>query len=365
MIKIELSLRNLLTIAGVLAGLWLLTKLWGVLLLASVGLLLAAALMPYVDWLWRKTGNRALAVLIVVLAVVLAFAFVLLIVAPPMYNQGRDLWDQYPELQDRAARIAEERGWLDLRDRIIEFQPADLVGPQLVDTSRTVLNVVIASVTVFFLAAYFLIDARRLREFLFFSTPHAWHVHIRELLPALQRVVGGYIRGQLITSASIFLFTFVMLTVLRVPNATALAAIAGVADLIPLIGVYVLLAPMTLAALSVSTTTAIIAVAVMVAYQQFEDRLLVPRVYGQTLRLPTIAVVLAILAGGELLGLIGALLALPAAAAIRVIVEYFAEVRRRSGTAAAEQAAPEEHVFAPDEEVDSRERPIGVPGGND
>src|SRR5262249_15132741 len=136
----------------------------------------------------------------------------------------------------------------------------------------------------------------------------------------------------------------------------ALAAIAAVADLIPLVGVYILLTPMTLAAFSVSPTTAIVVVAAMVAYQQIEDRLLVPRVYGQTLRLPTIAVVLALLAGAELLGLIGALLALPLAAGIRVVVEYFAQVRKDAlqsdaerAEAAATQAGPRDQPFAPDE----------------
>src|SRR3712207_7155288 len=76
----------------------------------------------------------------------------------------------------------------------------------------------------------------------------------------------------------------------------------------------------------------------MVAYQQFEDRILIPRVYGSTLRLPTIAVVLAILAGAELLGLVGALLALPVAAGLRVVVEYFAEVRKGSPRSDATQA---------------------------
>ena len=358
MITIQLSVKNILTIVGVLVGLWLLSKLWGVVLLASVGLLLAAALMPYVDWLWRKIHNRALAVVLVVLSVLLAVALVLLLVLPTIITQGRDLWERAPELQDRAARFADERGWVDLRDRIDEFTFGDLVRDRdWVDTSRTVLTAVFQLFTIFFLAAYFLLDARRVKQFLYFSTPAAWHVHIRELLPALQRVVGGYIRGQAITSGAIFFFSLILLTVLRVPNAIALAGIAAIADLIPLIGVYVLITPMVLSALQVSTTTAIVVVAVMVAYQQFEDRVLVPRVYGQTLRLPTIAVVLAILAGGELLGLAGALLALPLAAGIRVVVEYFAQVRKESAASVAEEAeqaaestGPPDQAFAPDDD---------------
>ena len=364
MITLQLSVKNFLTIVGVLVGLWLLVQLWGVLLLSAVGLLIAAALMPYVDWLWRKSHNRPLAVVIVVMAVLAGVALVLLLIVPTMVTQGRDLWERAPELQERAARFSDERGWRDLSARIREFRPGDLVRDRdWVDTSRTVIGVVFSLFTVFFLAAYFLLDARRLKQFLYFSTPRPWHVHIRELLPALQRVVGGYIRGQAITSGAIFVFSIILLTVTRVPNPIALAAIAAVADLIPLIGVYILIAPMALSALQVSVTTGIVVVAAMVVYQQFEDRLLVPRVYGQTLRLPTIAVVLALLAGVELLGLLGALLSLPVAAGIRVVVEYFAEVRKENAPSEAEaeraaaDAAPTDQQFAPD--VDGRPYPIG------
>lgn len=353
MIRIELSLRNIVTIAGVLAGVWLLTRVWDVILLAGIGLLLAAALMPYVDWLWRRSGNRAAAVTFVVLLMLAFFALVVVIIVPPMVAQGRALWEQAPEIQRRAAEVAAARGWQDVAQRIEQFTWGDvtqIAGTRLVDTSRTVLSAVISLVTVFFLAAYFLLDARRLKQFLYFSTPRRWHRHIRALLPALQRVVGGYIRGQAITSGAIFVFSFVVLSVLGVPNALALAAIAAIADLIPLIGVYVFLAPMLLAALSVSISTAVIVVALMVAYQQFEDRVLVPRVYGATLRLPTIAVVLALLVGVELLGLVGALLSLPVAAGVRVVVEYFSEARRRLPEEAADQVSPDDQAFAPDQE---------------
>jgi putative heme transporter len=360
MITIQLTVRNLLLIVGVLAGLWLLTQLWPVLLLAAVGLLLAAALMPYVDWLWRRTHNRALAVLIVVLAVLAAVALLLVLVAPPMFAQGRDLWERAPEFRDDAARFAEARGWTDLRDRIQRFEPEEVVaGTDVVSTSRTVFNVVFSLFSTFFLAAYFLLDARRLKRFLYFSTPRSWHIHIRELLPALQRVVGGYIRGQAITSGAIFVFTFIVLTIMDVPNAIALSAVAAITDLIPLVGVYILIVAVALPALTVSPSAAIVVVGAMVVYQQFEDRVLIPRVYGATLRLPTIAVVLAILAGAQLLGLVGALLALPLAAGIRVVVEYFADVRKKTGAsaraeaeqaeAAADEAAPPDQPFAPDE----------------
>jgi predicted PurR-regulated permease PerM len=302
----------------------------------------------------------------VVLALLGCFAIAVLLIAPPMIEQGRDLWEQTPELQRRAAAFASSRGWHDAAARIEDFRWSDVTdraGTQLVDTSRTLLGAIISLVTVFFLAAYFLLDAGRLHQFLYFSTPQGWHKHVRALLPALQRVVGGYIRGQAITSGAIFTFSFATLSALGVPNALALAAISAIADLIPLIGVYVFLAPMLLAALSVSVTTAIVVLVLMVVYQQFEDRVLVPRVYGATLRLPTIAVVLALLVGVELLGLVGALLSLPVAAAVRVTVEYFAEACRRPPSVAADQSSPDDQPFAPDIEPDAtaaREQPAQV-----
>jgi predicted PurR-regulated permease PerM len=352
MIRIDLSLRNLLVILGVLVGLWLLTKLWGVVLLAAVGLLLAAALLPYVEWLRRRIDNRPLAVLLVVLSVLAAVALALLIIVPPMIDQGRALWEEAPEFQERAARFAEERDQRDLAARIREFEWAQLsdeASSQAVATGRTALAVMLALFTVFFLAAYFMLDAERLKAFLYFSTPRDWHPHIKALLPALQRVVGGYIRGQAITSGAIFVFTFIVLTVMRVPNAIALAAIAAIADLIPLVGVYILTVVVTLPALAVSLTAGVVVVGAMIIYQQFEDRVLIPRVYGATLRLPTIAVVLAILAGAELLGIVGALLALPLAAAVRVTVEYFAHARTAPAREAADAATPDDEPFAPRE----------------
>jgi predicted PurR-regulated permease PerM len=116
--------------------------------------------------------------------------------------------------------------------------------------------------------------------------------------------------------------------VLGIPNAVALAVLAGVTDVIPIIGVYLFVIPGVLAALSKSPLDAVIVGVVLFGYQEVESRVLVQRIYGQTLRLPAVVVVIALLVGAELLGIVGALLALPAAAAIRVFVEYGNEVRQ-------------------------------------
>ena len=116
------------------------------------------------------------------------------------------------------------------------------------------------------------------------------------------------------------IFTFVVLTIAGVPNALALALFAGVADVLPYIGAFLACGPAFVAALSKGTTVAIIVLGVLAVYQEIESRLIVPRVYGRVLRLPAASVMIALLVGGKLLGVLGALLALPIAAGIRMVI---------------------------------------------
>ena len=145
-------------------------------------------------------------------------------------------------------------------------------------------------------------------------------MRLARILQNLEAIVGGYMRGQLITSVAIGVFTFALLTIFHVPNALSLALLAAVVDVIPLIGGLLATAPAVLSALSVSVPAGIVVLVVLGAYQEFENRVLIPRVYEHTLRLSPTTIVLALLAGGILQGVIGALLALPIAAGLQMIL---------------------------------------------
>ena len=104
-------------------------------------------------------------------------------------------------------------------------------------------------------------------------------------------------------------------------NALALAAIAGLADVLPYIGPLLSVGPAVLAALSRGPVVAVVVLVLMLAYEEFESRVLVPRIYGRALRLPSSVVLFALLAGGTLMGILGALLALPVAATVMMLIE--------------------------------------------
>jgi predicted PurR-regulated permease PerM len=151
--------------------------------------------------------------------------------------------------------------------------------------------------------------------------PRDYHMRLARILQNLETIVGGYMRGQLITSVAIGVFTYLLLVICGVPNALSLALFAAVVDVIPFIGGLLATAPAVLVALSKGLPTGLVVLLTLFIYQEFENRILVPRVYGRALRLAPATVVLALLAGGLLLGVIGALLALPIAAGLQMMLE--------------------------------------------
>jgi len=345
MIKVEVSTKAVVALVGLVLGFGVLVRLWPVVLITIVSLMFAAALMPFVEFQVRHRMPRGLAVLTVVLTALLTVAVIGLIVVPVVIDQGRAIADRLPELRADTADFLDRHGAGDLARQVREYRPGRRLDPgQVADAGRTVLDALTTTVTVVALTAYILFDARRLQRFVFFSTPARYHTHIETLQAALQRVVGGYVRGQLLTSACITVFTAVVLTVLRVPNPLALAVLAGIADMVPMVGIIFCVGPATLSALDVSVPIAVVVAALLLMYQEFENRVLVQKIYGTTLQLPAVVVLLALLIGAELLGLVGALLSLPAVAAVRVLIEYGYDVRRRK----AGNVAPADEIFAPD-----------------
>jgi predicted PurR-regulated permease PerM len=166
-----------------------------------------------------------------------------------------------------------------------------------------------------------MIDRDRLRGGLFAVVPRSHHIRLSRIMMNLETIVGAYIRGQMVTSLLMALFTFLLLTACRVENALALAVFAGLADVLPYIGALLSVGPAVLAALARGPVVAMVVLVLMLVYEEFESRVLVPRVYGRALRLPSSVVLFALLAGGTLMGIVGAFLALPVAATAMMLVE--------------------------------------------
>lgn len=144
-------------------------------------------------------------------------------------------------------------------------------------------------------------------------------------IPEVSRVVSGYVTGQLITSTLMGIFAFAVLTAVGVPQPLFLALLAALGDAVPIVGITLVTIPTVLLAFTVSPTAAIIVLVAYLVYQQIENYIVIPRIYKTTLDISSFAVLISVLIGSALLGIVGALLALPVAAAVPVIEDIWLE----------------------------------------
>lgn len=324
--RVEIAYRTIIAVVLTVAGIWLLNLLLPVLVVIVVALILVGTLNPAVSWLERHRLNRLLAIAIVFIGCGIVMVGVGLITIPSLIDQVSQAINRLPEAQKSLAQMLESHHLTaPLANAIRTFKPEDRVRglnmTAAVTASIGVVEVIGYVATSVVLAIYFIADGERTRGALYAVFPRRFHVRLARVLLNLETIVGGYLRGQLITSLAIGIFTFALLKITGVPNALALAAFAALTDVIPFVGGLLATTPAVLAALSRGTAIATVVLVAMIAYQEFESRVIVPRVYGQALRLSSAVVVIALLVGGKLAGIIGALLALPIAAALRMLIE--------------------------------------------
>jgi putative heme transporter len=187
--------------------------------------------------------------------------------------------------------------------------------------SRNLFEIVAYGAGSIFLALYTMIDRDRLRGALFAIVPREHHMKLSRIMQNLATIVGGYVRGQIVTCAMMAIFLFIVLAACDVPNAIAIAAFGGIADVLPFVGILLTMIPAVLAALGVSSAAATVVFVVLLCYEEFESRILMPVIYGRALRLPSSVVLFALLTGGTLYGIAGALLALPVAATLLMLAD--------------------------------------------
>lgn len=323
-LRIELAPRTIVHVLLVIAGLWLAFQLVTVLIVVTIALVMVGTLDPMVAWFERHGIRRGRALVLIFLAIAGVIAGVLLLTVPPLVGQLLHLIEDAPRGRDKLIEWLRQFKLARPLVQTVRAVPLnDLVvraGNTLVGYSSDILTLAGYAISTTFLAIYLLADPVRAKGLLFAMVPRSYHIKLARILIELKAIVGGYMRGQLITSVAMAVFTFGVLEAFRIDDALALALFAGITDVIPFIGAYVASLPVIVAVTGSGIGAVIIVCLLMFAYQEFESRILVPRVYGKVLRLPPAIVVLSLLVGGTLLGIVGALLALPIAAGLQMVV---------------------------------------------
>ncbi len=323
-VEFGLSTKTIVTLVLLVTSLWLLVQLWPVLLVVVAALVVVGTLSPAVRWLEAKRVRRGFGIAIVFAAFFILALLVVALTIPALLSQAAALLDHEPALRAALAdRLAGSHLTAPLAHWLRGFKYAAFtgtIGGAALDLSVRVFAIAAYGLSALFLALYVMIDRDRLRGGLYAVVPRSHHVRLSRIVMNLETIVGAYIRGQMVTSVLMAVFTFVLLTACGVENALALAVFAGLADVLPYIGALLSVAPAFLAALSRGPAVAAVVLVLMLAYEEFESRVLIPRIYGRALRLPASVVMVALLAGGTLMGILGALLALPVAAAVMMLI---------------------------------------------
>ncbi|MEU8080415.1 AI-2E family transporter [Catellatospora citrea] len=314
----------------VLAAVW---SVRGILVLVLVSLFVAVSLDPAVRWLVRHRIRRPYAVTIILIAVAALIALVLAGIGPPLLRQAGQLTSDLPghiqDLDERSRAFRELSARYGLGDRLNELVASvpERVGTSLLSLFRTFLGVLAAALTVLVLSLYFLADMPRLRRRVQLMAPDRQRERTRRIVDVVVDKVGSYMIGNLLISVIAGVVAYVGLLVLGIPFALPLALVVAVTDLIPLVGATLGTAVCGLvAALTSGLWPAAIGIVIwLLIYQQIENYVIVPKVMKQSLDMPALAVLLASLIGAGLLGLVGALMAIPIAATVKTVL---VELRR-------------------------------------
>ena len=300
-----------------------------VLILLLIAAFLAIGLNPAVEGLARRGISRSRAVGIVLVGVLLFFVGFGFAVVPPIVDQVGQLADKAPdyvrELQenDRIASLDERFHFLDRAKEYVNDpgQAGTKVFGGVLGVGKVVFSAFFSTLTVLILTLYFLSNLPSIKAASYRAVPRSRRARVGLLTDAILERVGGYVGGALVIAACAGVTTFVLLIVLGVPYPVALAMLVAITDLIPLIGATIGAAIVTLVAFFVSVKVGLIAAIYYIAYQQIENYVLYPRVMKRSVDVSPAATVVAVLIGGSLLGVLGALLAIPIAAAVQLVLQ--------------------------------------------
>jgi predicted PurR-regulated permease PerM len=317
-----------LAVAAVLEVLWIARHVLSWIL---ISLFLALALNPAVDWLQRhRIRRRGVAVGITYLGVLLAVAGLGALFIPTLVDQVNSFVQKTPDYVDDLTSGRGKLGFLETKYHVVEkvreqvreggaSRILGLSGTALAVT-KGVINVVVGTVTVVFLTFFMLLEGPKWTERIYGLLPLESQSRWRRVGYDIYRTVGGYVTGNLLISLIAGISSTIVLLIMGVPYAVALGLIVAFLDLIPLAGATLAAIIVGAVAFLHSIVAGIVVIVFFVVYQQVENHLLQPVVYGRTVQLSPLAVLVAVLIGAELAGVLGALAAIPVAGAIQVVI---------------------------------------------
>ena len=338
-----------------LALLWLAWTFARPLALLVAAIILANALEPIVDCLMRWM-RRTFAIATIAITLFAGIAVAVAVVAPNVVEQVRTVAQNLPTLIERGQQLAQQ--WVPVSGGLGEslLQPSESGGSsnsgsggnRVTSLPLAIVSSAFEAMLVAFLSLYWLAALPTLRAFFISLVPPERVEQTRSVLEEIGQTMGGYVRGVLIEALLIATIVFVGLWIIGVEYPLALAVLAGIGEFMPYVGPIMAAAPAVLLALLESPSLALIVLGFYVTLQLVEGYLLFPLVVGNQSEIPPLLIILGLLAGGAVGGILGALVAIPLAGALRIVIlrVIAPEVRQRTGGVERSPEAEERQMVA-------------------
>ena len=303
-----------------------------------IALFLALALNPAVDRLEARLKRRGVAtglVYIAALAVVIGIGFLFI---PTLVTQVNDFAGKVPDYLNDLTKGRGRLGFLQTKYHLVDKAREALkqggasklfgISGTALALAQGVVNAVLATVTIAFMTLFMLLEGRKWIESFFSLLAPGPQRRWRAVGHDIYRTVGGYVTGNLLISLIAGGLTTIVLLVVGVPYAVALGLIVAILDLIPLAGATIAAIIVGAVAFLHSIPAGIIVIVFFIVYQQVENHILQPIVYGKTVQLSPLVVLIAVLIGAQLAGVLGALAAIPVAGSLQVVFVDWLRHRR-------------------------------------
>jgi predicted PurR-regulated permease PerM len=333
---VRFPVRTIFTVLAIVIAVWALLHLvWiarDVITWVLIAVFFALALNPAVEWLQRRgIRKRSLAVSMTLLGLVVLIGLLGALVIPPLVNQVNDFAHKVPDYVDDLTKGRGRLGFLEtkyhivdrVRDAVEQGGAAKKIfglSGTAISITKSVLTVVVAVITIAALTFFMLLEGQLWMERIYSLFPVGSQERWRKVGTDIAGVVGGYVTGNLFISVIAGAASGLVLSIMGVPFALALGLLVAILDLVPLAGATIAAVIVGTVAFIHSVPSGIVVIVFFIVYQQIENHALQPLIYGRTVQLSPLAVLVAVLIGASVAGVLGALGAIPIAGAIQVLI---------------------------------------------
>ncbi len=351
---IELRPRTILrVILIVLGALVVLAVVWTarhILAWVLIALFLALALDPLVSAIQRRLRlRRSLSITVAYLLVLVVAVAVGATFVPKLIDEMNGLVQALPGYAHDLTHGRGRLGFLETKYHVVERIRAEIrkggtarvlgLSGEALSITKSVITIVVATITIVFLTFFMLLEGRDWADRFYSILPEQSQPRWRKVGDDIYSTVGGYVTGNILISVIAGASITIVLLIMGVPYAVALGLLVALLDLVPLAGATIAGVIVAIVSFLHSVPAGIVAVTFFIVYQQLENHFLQPVIYGRTVKLSPLVVLVSVLIGAELAGILGALVAIPVAGALQVIVRD--QLAHRRGAVAV--AAPQEH----------------------